>query len=71
MAILIMNMTMPEVCDKCNFYNDDYDYPYCIVTQTSRGYNYNPRIQRMKDCPLKEVELNGTSSDLSLLQKDI
>ena len=46
---------MPTDCDNCPFFNEGIDYPSCNATGYSRGYNWNPRGQRMPDCPLIEV----------------
>ena len=43
---------MPEDCNNCIFYNDDLDYPYCIITRETRGYTFNPRGNKMKNCPI-------------------
>ena len=55
-AVLIKNMSMPKDCDNCPFFDDNGDYPTCMVTNHSRGYNWSPFGQRMIDCPLKEVD---------------
>ena len=55
MSVFIRNFQMPEDCDNCRFYNDNYDYPTCDVTGFSRGYNWSPFGQRMSDCPLIEI----------------
>ena len=56
-----IDMPMPQVCDECKFYDDNGDYPYCIVTGTRRGYNYRGREQRMDDCPLQEIKKTCSS----------
>ena len=58
-----IDMPMPHVCDECEFYDDNGDYPHCIVTDTYRGYNFRGREKRMDDCPLKEVEPHILSLD--------
>ena len=55
MSILIKGMEMPTDCDNCSLFDDRFDYPSCNATGHSRGYNWNPRGQRMPDCPLIEV----------------
>lgn len=55
MSIIVKNMEMPKSCFDCRFYDDDHDYPTCIVTGYSRGYNWSPFNQRMPDCPLVKV----------------
>lgn len=55
MGICIKGMEMPHECDQCTFFDDRYDYPTCGITQLSHGYNWNPRGQRMPDCPLIEI----------------
>lgn len=63
MSIIIKGMEMPKDCNNCKFFNDNYDYPTCSVTDHSRGYNWNPRGQRMPDCPLVEVPKHGRLID--------
>lgn len=57
-TIHIRGMNMPADCNNCPFFDDDGDYPTCRVTSHSRGYNWNPRGQRMPDCPLYDT-ING------------
>lgn len=47
-----IKMEMPKRCWDCRFYDDNYDYPTCIVNGYSKGYNFNGREKRMDDCPL-------------------
>ena len=47
-----IKMEMPKRCWDCRFYDDNYDYPTCIVNSCSKGYNFNGREKRMDDCPL-------------------
>lgn len=50
-AILVIDM--PECCSECRFFNDNYDYPECIVTEETMGYTFRAREQKMDKCPLK------------------
>ena len=47
-----IDIEMPDVCDHCPFFDDNGDYPTCIVTQHSKGYIFRYREKRMDDCPL-------------------
>lgn len=71
MSVIVKNMEMPKSCSDCRFYDDNHDYPTCIVTGYSRGYNWSPFNQRMPDCPLVEIsEPHGELIDRdSLLQE--
>lgn len=61
-AVLVINM--PKCCNECFAFNDDYDYPFCIITQEQRGYGFNARENKMNKCPLKEMpeKLEGNNS---------
>ena len=50
-AILVIDM--PSCCDECFALDDNGDYPFCIITQEQRGYNFRTREQKMDRCPLK------------------
>ena len=52
-AILVIDM--PSCCDECFALDDNGDYPFCIVTQEQRGYNFRTREQKMDRCPLKPI----------------
>ena len=43
---------LPTKCWDCKFFTDQWDYPTCLITTNSRGYNFNGQTQRMSDCPL-------------------
>ncbi len=49
-----MIVNFPKNCAECNFLNDDYDYPTCIVTEETRGYTFQTHLNRMDCCPIKE-----------------
>jgi hypothetical protein len=51
---VILDIDMPSGCANCPMFDDNGDYPTCIVTLHSRGYNFDIS-KRMSDCPLKEV----------------
>lgn len=55
MSILIKGIEIPECCDKCWALNDYSDYPVCLITGETRGYNFRIRERRMDKCPLVEV----------------
>ena len=63
MSVLIKGMEMPTDCDNCSLFDDRFDYPSCNATGHSRGYNWNPRGQRMPDCPLIEIPPHGRLID--------
>lgn len=50
-AILVIDM--PSCCDECFALDDNGDYPFCLITQEQRGYNFRTREQKMDRCPLK------------------
>lgn len=54
--MIFIDIKMPKCCADCPLYNDNYDYPTCNVTGSSRGYNFKIHEKRMPDCPLYEEE---------------
>ena len=52
-AILVIDM--PSCCNECRFLNDNYDYPECIATGETRGYNFKVGEKRMDKCPLRAI----------------
>lgn len=50
--IAIKGMDMPKCCDDCWALDDNGDYPFCLITQETRGYNFRTREKRMDKCPL-------------------
>ena len=52
-AILVMDM--PNCCDQCFAFDDNGDYPLCIITQEQRGYTFKPRERKMDKCPLRSM----------------
>lgn len=67
--LLIKDMEMPTQCDDCPVFDDNGDYPTCILTGHSRGYNWSPFGQRMPDCPLTAVSPHGRLIDSDVLKK--
>lgn len=55
-AIIPMDK-LPNRCFDCPYLNDNYDYPRCEITNIVKGYNYNTRGGRMKECPLYEEKI--------------
>lgn len=53
--MVIINIPMPLVCDDCPLFDDNGDYPTCIATKRSKGYNFKSLEKRMDDCPLTET----------------
>ena len=51
--MILIDIEMPQCCQKCPMYNDFYDYPTCNVTGHSMGYKFNPYEKRMPSCPLR------------------
>lgn len=47
-----INKSMPNCCNECFAFDDNGDYPFCLITRHSRGYRFNVRANRMPDCPL-------------------
>ena len=55
MSKAILMIDMPSCCDECFALDDNGDYPFCIITQEQRGYNFRTREQKMDRCPLKPI----------------
>lgn len=54
--MVMIDIPMPKSCDDCFALNEGGDYPLCLISHHSRGYNgynFNTRENRMPDCPLK------------------
>ena len=51
-----IDMPMPKCCDECFALDDHGDYPFCLISEDQRGYNFNTRQNRMPSCPLKAQE---------------
>lgn len=51
-----IDMKMPQCCDECFALYDEGDYPFCLISQTSQGYTFRTREERMKNCPLKSQD---------------
>lgn len=47
-------LNYPKNCAECNFLNDDYDYPTCIVTGETRGYTFQTHKSKMDGCLFKK-----------------
>lgn len=66
-AILIVDM--PSCCDECFALDGNGDYPFCLITQEQRGYNFRTREQKMPKCPLRpapeliEIHYSGDEQD--------
>lgn len=61
-AILVIDM--PSCCDECFALDDNGDYPFCLITHEQKGYQFNPREQKMDKCPfhpMPEKSLTGKS----------
>lgn len=72
-ALLIKNMTMPPYCDECSCFDISGDYPSCLLTHHSTGYNFNYREKRMDDCPLvavEEKEVGGEKVFIEVAEKE-
>ena len=54
--VVIKNIYMPSTCDECFALDEGGDYPTCIITQISKGYNFNTRGKRMSECPLVPLD---------------
>ena len=52
--VSIKDFDMPKCCADCKMLDDHYDYPTCMITSHSRGYNFDIFHKRMPDCPLVE-----------------
>lgn len=60
--ICIKDFEMPKTCADCPIY---YDFMHCGITGTEYTtclveYNFDDLKARMNDCPLVEVECDGT-----------
>ena len=69
MSVYIKGMKMPAQCDDCPVFDDNGDYPTCILTGHSRGYNWSPFGQRMPDCPLIHILPHGRLIDADALRQ--
>lgn len=69
--ILVRNFDLPNECDECFAYDDDHDYPHCLITHSCMGYNWKPYGQRMPNCPLSKVvdEFEANSSGCSVCKE--
>ena len=54
--MICIDKPMPKCCDECFALDDHGDYPFCLISQDQRGYNFNTREKRMPTCPLKAQE---------------
>lgn len=52
-AILVIDM--PNCCYECFAFDDSGDYSECLITKDFRGYRFNPREQKMYNCPLRPI----------------
>ena len=52
--MITIDMKMPTSCSECFALNDNGDYPYCLISHESRGYNFDILTRRMGSCPLKD-----------------
>ena len=68
MSFLIKGMKMPKDCENCPMLDDNGDYPTCILTWTSQGYNWSSIGHRMRDCPLVEVPPHVRLVDVDALK---
>lgn len=66
-AILIIDM--PSCCDECFALDDNGDYPFCLITQEQRGYNFRTREQKMPKCPLRPAPEKIDASDFDDIVK--
>lgn len=53
MSKSILVIDTPNCCYECKFLDDSYDYPECIATGETIGYNFRTREKKMDKCPLK------------------
>ena len=53
-----IDIALPKCCDECFALDDHGDYPFCLISQDQKGYNFKTREMRMPSCPLKEVKTN-------------
>lgn len=52
--MITIDMEMPTYCSECFALDDRGDYPSCLITHESRGYNFDIFTKRMDSCPLKD-----------------
>ena len=48
-------MLMPTSCRECRFFDNNGDYPTCLVLCRSKGYNFPVSNSRFPECPLIEL----------------
>lgn len=58
MGVYIKGMKMPKCCDSCDFYDIILgEKPFCDLTEKNVcAGGFNPRKERMIDCPLVDVK---------------
>ena len=56
--MLLIPMDMPKNCDRCPFFDDSTQLLTCNITLEFVVYPEKTQSQRMKDCPLVELEEN-------------
>lgn len=54
MGVYINGMEMPKSCFFCQMFDDNGDYPTCLLMGIAKAYKLDP-FMRMPDCPLIEV----------------
>ena len=63
MSKSILVIDTPDCCYECFAFDDNGDYPMCLVTGECRGYTFMARENKMDKCPLKplpkKIDFNG------------
>lgn len=62
--MITIDMEMPTCCNECFALDDHGDYPCCLITQESRGYNFDIFTKRMNSCPLRNNHLENNKTRL-------
>lgn len=70
MPMICIDMKMPACCNECPFLDDNGDYPYCLVLQSSRGYTFSTRTRRFPNCPLIDQDKEDEKHRILLEQYD-
>lgn len=66
--MITIDMEMPTSCSECFALNDNGDYPYCLISHESRGYNFDTLTRRMGSCPLKDSKAQTQSKTMIMPQ---